>query len=43
MTVAARIEARLRSLTARERLLLLSCVLAVIAFAVVRWAVDREL
>ena len=39
MTVAARIEARLRSLTARERLLLLLCVLAVVAFAVVRWAV----
>jgi hypothetical protein len=39
MTVTARIEARLRSLTARERLLLLLCALAVVSFAVVRWAV----
>jgi hypothetical protein len=39
MTVTARIEARLRSLTARERLLLLLCALAVVAFAVLRWAV----
>lgn len=38
MTVAARIEARLRSLTARERLLLLLCTLTVILFAVMRWA-----
>jgi type II secretory pathway component PulM len=39
MTVTAQIEARLRSLTARERLLLLLCALAVVVFAVVRWAV----
>ena len=40
MTTMARLEARLRSLSARERLLLLLCAAAVIAFAVVRWAVS---
>ena len=39
MTVTDRIEARIRSLTARERLLLLLCALAVFAFAVVRWGI----
>jgi type II secretory pathway component PulM len=39
MTVATRIEARLRSLSARERLLLLLCGLVVVVFAVVRWTV----
>ncbi len=39
MTIARRIEARLRVLTGRERLLLLLCAATVIAFAVARWAV----
>jgi len=39
MTVAARIEARLRSLSTRERNLLLLCALVVVVFAVMRWTV----
>ena len=39
MTAMARLEARLRSLSARERLLLLLCALAAVAFAVARFAV----
>ncbi len=39
MTFAARIEARLRSLSTRERILLLLCGLVVVVFAVVRWTV----
>ena len=39
MTFATRVEARLRSLSARERLLLLLCGLVVVAFAVVRWTI----
>ena len=39
MTTVARLEARLRSLSSRERLLLLLCALAAVAFAVARFAV----
>jgi type II secretory pathway component PulM len=39
MTFAAHIEARLRSLSTRERNLLLLCALVVVVFAVMRWAV----
>jgi type II secretory pathway component PulM len=39
MTLAARIEARIRVLSARERTILLVCAVVVIAFAVVRWTV----
>lgn len=39
MTVATRIEARLRSLSTRERNLLLLCGLVVVVFAVVRWVI----
>jgi len=39
MTVAARVEARLRSLSTRERILVLVCAIALILFAVLRWAV----
>lgn len=39
MTVARRIEAKLRALSGRERFLLLVCAAAVVVFAVVRWAV----
>jgi len=39
MTIAARIEARIRLLSARERAILLVGALVVIAFAVVRWTV----
>ncbi len=39
MTIAARIETKLRSLSPRERLLLLLCALAVVAFFVVQWMV----
>ncbi|MGB3095144.1 MAG: type II secretion system protein GspM [Candidatus Deferrimicrobiaceae bacterium] len=37
MTVAARIEARLRSLSTRERNMLLLCALVVVVFAVMHW------
>ncbi len=39
MTLAARIEARIRLLSARERTILLACALVVVAFGVVRWMV----
>lgn len=39
MTLAARIEARFRVLSAREQILILSCLLFVVAFGVVRWMV----
>lgn len=39
MTFVARIETKLRSLSSRERLLLLLCALTVVAFFVVRWMV----
>jgi len=39
MTLAARIEARFRLLSARERTILLVCALVVVAFGVVRWTV----
>ncbi|MGB7971889.1 MAG: type II secretion system protein GspM [Candidatus Deferrimicrobiaceae bacterium] len=39
MTIAARIEARVRLLSARERTILLVCALVVVAFGVVRWMV----
>jgi len=39
MTLAARIEGRLRSLSTRERNLVLLCALVAVVFAVMRWAV----
>ncbi|HZD54615.1 MAG TPA: hypothetical protein VE080_00035, partial [Candidatus Aquicultoraceae bacterium] len=39
MTLAARIEARFRFLSVRERILLLLCAVAVAGFVVIRWGI----